>query len=562
MALSCAVKPGVVSAVIQSGAVALGLVNIARLGLRYIVSSGNEALLDSADYINYFVKDPETKVIAAFLEGIRSPERFVAAAQAAITAGKPILLIKVGRSELARRAIQAHTGNLVGSSEVFDAVCRRLGIVQLETLDELIETAELFSTSPLPDGKGIGLLSLSGGQIGLAADTAQDLGLQFPPISARARAALETILPPFSSIANPLDAWGSGDLKRSYPKCVEIVAGESEMHLLAISRDTPPDSPPQELEQSIAVVRAAMTAQKHTGKPVVLFSNYSAGVHPNVKRQLGTSRVPYLQGTSETLCAVKALIEYAQFRRLDRKARVSLECGLSQEKVTTWRERLREQRVLTEIQSRELLATYKIQGPKERMVSTIEQAVECAEEIGYPVAVKISSPDIQHKTDVGGVRLGLVDAEGVRLACRELTQSVQMHQPEARLEGLLVQEMIRGHSVEVILGIVCDPDFGPTLVFGSGGVLTELLKDVSVRIPPLDRSEALEMIEETKVGRLLQGYRGRPDGDIDAVVDTLVRLSDLAIDLGDQITALDINPLLVMEQGQGVRAVDVLVVSR
>ncbi len=212
-ALGPATQAGGVSAVVQSGAICLGLANAARFGLRYLISSGNEAVLDSADYIGYLANDPHTRVIIAFLEGIRSPQKFVDAAQAAAGAGKPILLVKVGRSEVARRAVQAHTGSLVGSDAVVDAVFRRLGVTRLDSLDELVETAELFLTCPLPAGEGVGLLSLSGGQIGLVADLAQDLGLEFPAFSEEAQQALAQILPLYSPIANPLDAWGSGDLK-------------------------------------------------------------------------------------------------------------------------------------------------------------------------------------------------------------------------------------------------------------------------------------------------------------------------------------------------------------
>ena len=215
VALSPATQTGGVSAVVQSGAVCLGLANAARFGFRYLISSGNEAVLDSSDYIAYLARDPHTRVIIAFLEGIRNPDKFVAAARAAAEARKPILLVKVGRSEVAQRAVQAHTGSLAGSDAVFDAVCDRLGIARLDTLDELLEAASLFLKCPLPRGEGIGLLSLSGGQIGLVADLAQDLGLTFPQFSPEAQRALEEILPPYSTIANPLDAWGSGDLEKS-----------------------------------------------------------------------------------------------------------------------------------------------------------------------------------------------------------------------------------------------------------------------------------------------------------------------------------------------------------
>ncbi len=581
-ALGPATQAGGVSAVVQSGAICLGLANAARFGLRYLISSGNEAVLDSADYIGYLANDPHTRVIIAFLEGIRSPHKFVAAAQAAAEIGKPILLVKVGRSEVARRAVQAHTGSLVGSDAVVDAVFRRLGVTRLDSLDELVETAELFLTCPLPAGEGVGLLSLSGGQIGLVADLAQDLGLEFPAFSEEAQQALAQILPLYSPIANPLDAWGSGDLKSIYPACVEVVSREEDIHLLAVSRDTPPQVASREVEQSLLVAQAAVRSARETGKPVLLFSNLSVGFRQEVKQVLDEGGVPYLQGTRETLRAIRAFVSYAGFRR--RVGESKTRGCPSPADLPDWRKKLQGVRgalrpgsgqvlrpgsgqalrpgsgqALSEMEGRRLLAAYGIPGPREAVATTAAEAVEAARRIGCPVVLKILSPDIQHKTEMGGVRVGLKDEMAVVTAFHEVMEAARRHHPQARLEGALIQEMIPRDAVEVILGVLQDPDFGPVVVFGSGGILVEFLEDFSLRLPPLSREEVLEMIHETRGVRLLQGFRGRSPADIDALADALVRLSQLAADLGDLIAALDINPLMVLPGEQGVRAVDVLV---
>ncbi len=563
VALSPATRAGTVSAVMQSGAVCLGIANAARFGCRYLISSGNEAVLDSADYIGYLAQDPHTHVIVAFLEGIRSPQKFVAAARAAAEAGKPIIAVKVGRSEMARRTVQAHTGSLAGSDAVVDAVFRRLGIVRLDTLDELVETAVLFDTCPLPAGDGVGLLSLSGGQIGLIADLAQELDLDFPYLSEPARQALSEILPPYSPIANPLDAWGSGDLEESYPACVEVIARDEAVDLLAVSRDTPTGVAEREVEQSLAVARAAVDAARQTGKPVAVFSNVSAGFQPDVQALLDAGGVPYLQGTPATRRALQAFADDADFRRRMGQARDvgPARGGPSPAALEAWRDRLRRvEGTLSEVEGRRLLATYGIPGPKEKVAPTAEAAIAAADGIGYPVVLKILSPDIQHKTEIGGVRVGLGNAGAVRRAFQQVTAAARAHHPTARIEGVLVQEMVSGDdAVEVILGIMRDPSFGPVVVFGSGGILVELLQDSSLRLPPLSYAEARAMIEETRGARLLQGFRGRPPADVDALVDSLVRLSQLAADLGDLVAALDINPLMVLPAGQGVRAVDTLV---
>lgn len=558
VALSPKTCAGGVSAVVQSGAVCLGLANSARFGFRYLISSGNEAVLGAADYIGYLASDPHTKVIVAFLEGISSPEKFVTGARAAAEAGKPILAVKIGRSEVARRTVQAHTGSLAGSDAVCDAVFRHLGVIRLNTLDELMEAAKLFATCPLPEGGGVGLLSLSGGQIGLIADLAQNLGLEFPPLSEQAQRVLSEILPPYSSIANPLDAWGSGDLEKTYPACVDVVAQEENVHLLAISRDTPPDVARREVEQSLSVAEAAVRSAQETGKPVLMFSNFSAGFHPEVEQALRKGDIPYLQGTAKTLRAIQAFVQYGSLHRRTEEP-VTGGCS-SPSTVPVWRERLSDAQVgLTEVEARHLLADYGIPGPAEAVATTADEAIEAAQDIGYPVVLKILSSDIQHKTEIGGARVGLEDDAAVATAFREVMQMARRHHPKARLEGVLIQERIPAHAVEVILGIVQDRDFGPVVVFGSGGVLVEVMEDSSLRLPPLSREEALAMIDETHAGRLLGGFRGLPPADVDALTDALVRLSQLAKDLGDLIAALDINPLMVLPSGQGVRAVDALV---
>ncbi len=557
VALSPRTKAGNVSVVMQSGAILMGLANSAPFGFRYLISSGNEAVVDSADYIGYLASDPQTKVIVAFLEGIRDADKFVAAARAARAAGKPILALKVGRSEAAQHAVQAHTGSLAGSDIVLDAVFQREGILRLDSLDELVEAARLFSTASLPKDDGIGLLSLSGGQIGLLSDLAQGLNLNFAPLAEETKTELRQILPPFSGISNPLDAWGTGDLEKMYPDCAAAVSRDPSIDLIVMSRDTPAGVAPREIEQSRRVAEAAVRAKEQTGKPVVIYSNFAGSVEAEVEALLAENEIPYLRGTHETLKAIQAFELYAADRRAsktDEPAGIPSPDSLSQ-----WRERLANTGgTLDEIEGRKLLADYGIEGPREATAADEEAAALRAAKIGYPVVLKILSPDIQHKTEMGGVRLGLADEIGVRTAFREVMAAARQHHPNARIEGVILQEMIPADSVEVILGILRDPSFGPVIVFGSGGILVELVKDSVVQLPPLTKTQALAMIDQIRGKKLLTGYRGRPAADIDALADTLVHLSQLAADLKDSIAALEINPLMVLPTGKGVRAVDAL----
>jgi len=274
------------------------------------------------------------------------------------------------------------------------------------------------------------------------------------------------------------------------------------------------------------------------------------------------------------LRAIQAFVRYAGFRR---RIRESIAAGCpSPADLPDWRRKLQGMRgalrpssprlrsgqagqALSEVEGRRLLAAYGIPGPREAEVTTAEEAVKVAQRIGYPVVLKILSPDIQHKTEIGGVQVGLKDEAAVATAFHEVMEAARRHHPRARLGGAVIQEMIPSDAVEVILGVLRDPDFGPVVVFGSGGILVELLRDSSLRLPPVSHEEALKMIHETRGERLLQGFRGRPPADIDALADALVRVSQLAVDLGDLVAALDINPLMVLPRGQGVRAVDALV---
>jgi acetate---CoA ligase (ADP-forming) len=557
VALSPRTSAGSVSAVMQSGAILMGLANSAPFGFRYLISSGNEAVLDSADYIGYLATDPHTKVIIAFLEGIRDAGKFIAASRAAFEAGKPVLVVKVGRSEAAQRAVQAHTGSLAGADNVLDSVFKREKIIRLNSLDELVETTRLFMTCPLPDSDGIGLLSLSGGQIGLLSDLAQGLELNFPALSEETVQQLKEILPAFTTISNPLDAWGTGDLEKMYPSCVAVLSKDPSVGLIAMSRDTPPGVAQREIDQSFRVAEAAVRAKQETDKPVLLFSNLSSGIEPQVTEMLAEHKIPYLQGTHETLRAIEAFERYAAYRR---QAAEPDEKGCqSPANLEEWRRRMSERgTVLDEIEGRKLLADYGIMGPREAIAADEDSAAAMAAEIGFPVVLKILSPDIQHKTEMGGVRVGLKDQNAVRIAFCEVMEAAKRYKPDAQLNGVILQEMIPPESVEVILGTINDPSFGPVVVFGSGGILVELMKDSVVELPPFSRQDAYRMIASIRGSKMLQGYRGRPAADVDALADTLVRLSQVAVDFRDQIAALEINPLMVLPSGKGVRAVDAL----
>lgn len=554
------IRKGNIGMIAQSGYLTIAVANSHRgLGFSMLCSSGNEAVLDSTDFISYMLEDPSTKVIMAFIEQFRKPKRLQELAERALEVGKPIIMIKVGRSEMARKATVAHTGALAGSDDVQDALFKKIGIIRVDDLNEMFETAEIFSKfyQRLPKGDGIYSVSLSGGVISLIGDLGENLGLKYPDWSENGKKMLRNELPSYIGINNPLDAWGYGKIEETYEPCLMAASREEKADLIYVTQDVPPGMSPRQVDQYAAVARAAVNVFKKSGKPIVMVSNPSVGFHPDISRILKKGKIPLLQGTREGLKAAKSLISYASFKRkkkLERKYRESDEAILSKTAAYLHSD----QPVLTEYVSKKILNTYGIRCTPEVLCKSVNEAIKAARNIRYPIVMKVISPQIQHKTEAGIIKLNVRDEDEVERAYEELLKNAQTYDPFALIDGILCQRMIEGAVVEAIVGILMDPDFGPSVVFGLGGVMVEILQDRSIGIPPLTHNEALEMIEETKGCKLLAGFRGSPKADIEALTDTLVRVGRLAVDWDDRIEALDINPLLVMPEGQGVFAVDAL----
>ena len=557
--VSPTMKKGNIAAVVQSGSVALALANSNRgIGFSTLVSSGNEAVLDAVDYIEHFLQDDHTRVIIAFLEGIRRPEAFRKVCIQAVNANKPIIAVKVGRSEMARKTVVTHTGALAGSDAVHDAFFDKYGVIRVDDLDQLMETAAIFSclANRLPRGNRVGMLTVSGGEIGLIGDLSRRLALSFPSLSPQAVAALKHKLPPYTTISNPLDAWGSGDLENVYPACLEILAQEKTVDIIAVSQDSPPGMSAQQVKQYTAVAKAAVKCAAGK-KPVVVFSHVSGGLDPTLKSILDGGGVPFLQGTRESLGAVEHLAAYAGFKEkgIVDQAAVGERPPNLKDIVSQLKQR---PGVLSYQESKTLLQGYGIKVPHDVMVYTVEEALAAARKIGYPLAMKGQSQAIPHKTEAGLVQLNIQSDAQLRSGFEVLKTNLQSQAPGLPFEGVLVQQMISPDAVETILGINRDPVFGPAVVLGLGGVLVELLQDSQLRLPPLSRSETMEMIRSLKGYRILAGYRGKPRADIEALAGTVVQVAQMAVDLKDVLTSLDLNPLMVLPEGQGVMAVDVL----
>lgn len=553
-------QPGKIAVLVQSGSVCLAVANSARgIGFSKIISSGNEAVLDATDYFDYLLDDPQSEVILAFIEGFRQPERLWQVAQRSLEKNKPILLVKVGRSQVAQRAIIAHTGALTGSDAVQDSLFRQLGIVRVSDLDELLESGQLFLEwkDRLPSGDRVGMITVSGGEIGLIADMADPLGLSFAPLSENTKQELVKILPPFTQIANPLDAWGTGDLEQTYPRSMEILASDPNVDLLAVSLDATSSLAPRQTEQYSAVARAAVSVAESSGKHIVLFSNISSGLDPRICRIAAKGKLPFLMGTAESLLALRKVLDYAAFRR-----QPSASSRLERVQPSQIAFLMDQHGVLREQEAKQILSVYGIRSPREDLAGTVDQAIRLGQEIGWPVVLKVVSAQIPHKTEAGGVALRICDETQLRQAYDRILGNARCSNPQASIDGILVSEMIEDAVAEVLVGINMDPDFGPVVAFGLGGILVELLQDASLRLPPISPPMAWAMIKEIKGYPLLSGFRGRPAGDLDALAVSLVNVGDLVLDWAGRIQSLDINPLLVLPEGRGVVAVDALLELR
>lgn len=500
-------------------------------GLQFnlVVSAGQEFTATVADYMAYALEQPTTKVIGLFLETVRDPAGFRHALAVASERDVPVVILKVGREEEARRMVTAHSGALAGEDAVFGALCEAHGAVRVETLGELVNTLELFASARRAGPGALATVHDSGGERAHLIDVAAQAGVPLARISETTTHRLQELLDPGLPPVNPLDVWGTGnDFERICLGSMSALVEDPATAALAFVVD---------LDLGDLTWRYAEVAQRMAATstvPFAVLSNLSAAIHQPVADSLRRAGIPVLEGTSEGIAAFGHLFAYR-----DRPAApTSTSRAVLGEEGRRWRRRLESGEPLLEVESLALLSAYGIPTAATRATASLDEALDAAAEIGYPVALKIAHA--AHKSDVGGVRLNLADEEQLIRAHRGLSSRFGVE--------LTVQKM--GPSgVEMALGLLSDPDFGPMVLVATGGVWVEVLGDRRLGVPPLTRDQAEHMIGSLRGRRLLQGMRGAPPADVGALADALVALSALALDLGDLITALDVNPLLVNEHG-------------
>jgi acyl-CoA synthetase (NDP forming) len=543
--LPAGLLPGGISIVSQSGGLINALLELGRnrqLGFNYVISSGNETVVTGADYLDWLAEDNDTKVIIAIIEGIKDGARLRDALTRA-SGRKPVLVLKLGRSDGGKRATLAHTGSLAGRDDAFRALCRQCGALLCDTLDQLLESAAMFTTLPLPRGDRIVLFSTSGGATVLTTDLAAASGLNFPPLTQATNDALQEILAVERPFTNPFDVVGAPRLVKgsNMTRCLQTILADDSVDLVGCVLVVPRDATPQR-QTLLDQVKSVLPG---TDKPVLLLSEATAHWR-DWPADAGTHVGANLQ---DGLIGIRHLIDYAAYRR-----RPPATMPLAPTKLVL--PRRAGCAVLTEFESKRVLANAGFPITREDLVHSAEGAVTAASRIGYPVALKLQSPDLMHKSDVGGLRLGLSDDDSVRGAYAALVAAHQAREKSAPLDGVLVQEMVDG--IELMLGMLRDPVLGPVVVLGPGGVFVELFEHASaLRLAPFGRDEAERMLEESPAAcTLIKGFRGRKRGDRAALVALVADFADFVARLDESVVAIDLNPVMVLPEGHGVRIVD------
>jgi acetyl coenzyme A synthetase (ADP forming)-like protein len=543
-------EPGNITFITQSGAVGVTALEYAEaegIGLSKFVSIGNKADINENDLLEYLKEDEPTRVILLYLEDLVEPHKFLDTARSITESGKPILAIKAGRTVEGAKAASSHTGALAGSDEAYDAFFHQCGIIRVETVDELFEYAKAFSGQPIPKDRNIAIITNAGGIGIMATDSSIRNGLTLTKFSEATNNKLKAILPPTASTNNPVDVIGDTDEIR-YSKALKIIMEDPA------------------IEGVIAIWTPTLMAETKTvaEKIVELAPNYPKPVMgcllslENTKEVIQTlwqAKIPYYPFPE---IAAKALAMMCDFNEWVKKPKTQVKVfdDVDKEKVKQIiaKAKTRTPVSILEPEGYQILNAYKIPVLSYALVKDEAAALQSIKAIGYPCVLKIVSPDILHKTDVGGVMIDIESEEELKIKFKEILGNVKKKKPEARIEGILIQPMA-GSGIETIIGIKRDLQFGSLIMFGIGGIYVEVFKDVTFRICPIRELSAKHMVQQIKGYRILQGFRGKGPADIERIIESLQRLSQLALDFPG-FSEIDINPFLVFEKGKGAGAID------
>jgi acetate---CoA ligase (ADP-forming) len=533
-------EPGSVTWLSHSGSAFSALLHAHRgFGFNLAVSTGQEVTTTMADYLRYALGIPSTRVVAIFLETVRDPDGFRAALAEAASRDVSVVALKVGRESAAREMVAAHSGALAGEDAAYEAVFEAHGALRVRTLDEMADTLELLAAGRRAPAGGLAAIHDSGGERAHLIDVAGEIGVSFADISARTRDRLASRLEPGLPATNPLDAWGTGrDYEGIFADCMRALLEDPETAALAFVVDLSGE----DLEGGY--VEVAREVFPETDKPVAVLCNLAGAVAPGGAADLREAGVPVLEGTATGLLAFRHLFE---LRDLGSLPEVEPPGAVPEDVRTRWRERLRGEDPWSEVEALAMIADYGIPTVAAEEVRTVDEALAAAGRIGWPVALKTA--EAVHKSDVGGVRLGVGDEEALRRDYADLAE---------RLGPRVTVAAMAPPGAELALGVVRDPQFGPLVLVAAGGILVEVLRDRRMAVPPVDEPRARRLLDGLQARPILDGVRGGPPADLGAVVGAMVRLSALALDLGDLVEAIDVNPLICGPAG--CLAADALVV--
>jgi acyl-CoA synthetase (NDP forming) len=522
------------------------------INFNYLISSGNEMVTNVADYMLFALSEPSTKMIGLFLETVRDPDNFCEALRIASERDIPVVALKVGRSKRGAQMAQAHSGALVGEDATYDALFKYYGVQRVRSMDEMMDTLELFESGMRPHNSSLAAILDSGGERTMLVDLAEDIGVEFAELAPESIWKLDEILEPGIKAENPLDAFGTNDLwEEVFTSGMKILNSDPEAGLTVLCVDLYPRNtePPTYESMTIAI-------KNEFKKPFAVLANVSATAADFKTAEFREAGIPVLMGTETGVRAIKHLFDYAEFQReLQENKKPSSKLTLdnlpSKEKIAEIRKQLKStDSALSEVESKQILAEYGIRVSKEQIANSLDQASEAADEIGFPLVLKTAAGAI-HKTEVGGIHLNLANPEELISAYNDL---------KSRLgRRVVVQEMI-SDGVELLLGVIDDPQFGSLLMVGIGGILVEVMKDTQLIWLPTDAEKVEGAIRGLKFTEILNGVRGQEKSDLNAIVETTLRLAQFTADCGDLIAELDINPLIAGPNG--VVVVDALIIPK
>jgi acetyltransferase len=548
-------RRGSIGFVSQSGQLCQSLMENT-MKFSYLISSGNCCSVTMEDYMDFLVDDPDTKVVALYVEGLRNPKKFVEGLKKAALKRKPIVILKTGISEKASKLAASHTGSMSGTDKVFNAVAEKFGVIRVKDLEELMAVASMLSIlKELPKKATFSAMAFSGGEAVICADVGYLNGIEFPDFNQITRDKIQELLPYYATANNPLDVTFTMSYDSDvYAKALRTIMDDPNIGMCLMCFTMLESNVAPDVHTMVEGIEKVI--RQGNAKPVAFIPLLENTREPELLDRLDKLGVPVLPPTNYGFGALKHLANYVNYHYTENTLELALPDleGVKENEVT-------KPTSLSEHESKELLKKYGVPVTKEEIATNEIEAVKIANQFGYPLVMKIESADIMHKSDIGGVMLNINNEKAVVEAFHEIIDNARDKRPDAKINGVLIQEMLP-KGLEMIVGVNNDPQFGPVVMCGLGGIFVETFKDVSLYPAPLNKNEALKMIESLKAYPLFKGSRGQKELDVDATADAIVNISKYAADNRNIVSQMDINPLIVYPKGEGVRAVDALVINK